>query len=64
MGQFGQLNHESTEMESARMSISDLYVLLLCVLYHHDKNVFDGYVLHDRQGQKSRSFKLKLRKDF
>ena len=51
-------------MEGARMSVSDLYVLLICVLYHHDKNVFEGYVLFDHTGYKGRSYKLKLRRDF
>ena len=58
---FGLLTKDHVEAEAARMSISDLYVLLICTLYHHDKELFEGYVLYDRVGgTRGRYYKLKL----
>lgn len=63
-GNFGNLSHESPEIKEVRMSVSDLYVLLICTLYHHDKRLFEGYVLYDRYSQRGRTYKLKQRRDF
>ena len=51
-------------MDQARISIKDLQVLLICMMYHYDVNFFEGYVLYDRLATKPRPIRLKNRKDF
>ena len=63
-GKYGSFTYDHTEMDSSRMSVSDLYVFLVCALNHHDKQVLEGYSLYDRSGAKGRAYRLKLLRDF
>mmetsp|Transcript_38031 Transcript_38031/g.46477 ORF Transcript_38031/g.46477 Transcript_38031/m.46477 type:complete len:150 (+) Transcript_38031:1302-1751(+) len=63
-GQFGELSHDHEYMEEARISLSDLYILLICTMYHFDQRILDGYVLIDRSAIKPRPIRLRVRKDF
>ena len=63
-GRFGTLTDTDTNVEFARMTESDLRVLLICTLYYFDKEILAGYTLFDRKETKSKTYKLDKRKDF
>ena len=46
-GRFGAMTREDESIELVRLSIYDLRVLLLCILFVHDKEMLQGYCLYD-----------------
>ena len=63
-GRYGTLTEDDTNVEFARMTESDLRVLLICILYYFDKEILAGFTLFDRKVTKSKTYKLDKRKDF
>ena len=51
-------------MDEARLSVNDLQVLMVCIMYHYDARIVEGYVLYDRFAAKPKPVRLKVRKDF
>lgn len=58
------LTYESEDIEYARMSESDLRVLLMCTLFFADKRILCDYCLYDRTGAKPKQYRLDRKKDF